>query len=302
MKRLVAKPGSDELDDGDKQIYDRQIRAFGEAGQQLLASTKVAVVGVGGTGSPTAEQLVRLGVRDLVLLDPDTLESSNITRVFGAFHKTQMGSKVAAVASHLSEINPEARIRPLPLNVVLDRGCRALLDRDVIFLCTDDHWGRAVVNQVAYQYLIPTLNLGVNLAALRASGFEGVGIVDVLRPDLSCLWCRQFLRSDRVAAESMPAAERATRAREGYVQGVDTPTPSVVSITTTVSGLAVTQFLNLVTAFSDGMDSVERLNYDVARSTVSRGRTTPQETCICKQVRARGDLEALPTVDSLPNR
>jgi hypothetical protein len=40
-----------------------------------------------------------------------------------------------------------------------------LLDRDVVFLCTDEHWGRSVVNEVAYQYMIPVINMG---AAIKA--------------------------------------------------------------------------------------------------------------------------------------
>lgn len=64
----------------DLEIFDRQVRAFGKEGQALIMRTKVGVIGVGGTGSPTAEQLVRLGTGDLVLIDPDAFEPSNRTR------------------------------------------------------------------------------------------------------------------------------------------------------------------------------------------------------------------------------
>ncbi|MFC7968762.1 ThiF family adenylyltransferase [Streptomyces cinereoruber] len=54
-------------------LRDRQIRAFGTEIQRVLGDLKVAVVGAGGTGSAVAEQLVRLGIRRLTLIDPDTL-------------------------------------------------------------------------------------------------------------------------------------------------------------------------------------------------------------------------------------
>ncbi len=69
----------------DPRLYDRQILAFGEEGQALISSTKVGIVGIGGTGSPTAEQLIRLGVQDLLLIDKDHFEKSNLTRVYGTY-------------------------------------------------------------------------------------------------------------------------------------------------------------------------------------------------------------------------
>src|SRR5262249_10800834 len=66
------------------QLFDRQVRAFGEAGQRALASMTVAIIGLGGTGSVTAQQLAHLGVRRFVLIDPDRIEASNLNRVVGA--------------------------------------------------------------------------------------------------------------------------------------------------------------------------------------------------------------------------
>ena len=57
---------------------------FGAAGQHILQASKVAVVGLGGVGSLVAEQLARLGVGNIVLIDPDEIESSNLSRVVGA--------------------------------------------------------------------------------------------------------------------------------------------------------------------------------------------------------------------------
>ncbi|HEY9706808.1 MAG TPA: ThiF family adenylyltransferase, partial [Oculatellaceae cyanobacterium] len=62
-------------------LYDRQVRALGEDGQRAISDAKIGIIGVGGTGSPIAEQLARLGVSDIVLIDPDKFSPSNITRV-----------------------------------------------------------------------------------------------------------------------------------------------------------------------------------------------------------------------------
>ena len=62
--------------------------------KKVLGDLHVAIVGCGGTGSAVIEQLVRLGVRHLRLFDPDTLTSSNLTRVYtGPSRKTSAGRK-----------------------------------------------------------------------------------------------------------------------------------------------------------------------------------------------------------------
>ena len=66
-------------------MFDRQVRAFGADGQLKLQRLRVAIVGLGGTGSLIAQQLVHLGVRDFILVDPDVIESTNLNRVANAF-------------------------------------------------------------------------------------------------------------------------------------------------------------------------------------------------------------------------
>ncbi|MBI1280136.1 MAG: hypothetical protein GC179_18550 [Anaerolineaceae bacterium] len=288
--------------------YDRQVRAFGTYGQHLIGGSHVAIVGVGGTGSSVAEQLARLGVKDILLIDPDDFETTN--RMYGTFdtpvkkHWWQFWKRVSAsysykkvdlIAAHLRHISPDIHIEAIPQSIVQGSVAKRLLDRDFIFLCTDEHWGRSVVNQVAYQYMIPTINVGMAITTENSAIESGVGVVDVLFPDKACLWCKQYLSSKRIAAESMPKADRRDRLKEGYVENIDTTQPSVISINTTVAGLAVTQFLQLLTGFQGNFGDVERLNYNVLESRVTRGKTQIDTSCICKKVKGKGDLHHLNT-------
>ncbi len=281
-------------------IYDRQVRAFGEEGQARIAASKVAVVGTGGTGSPIAEQLVRLGVRDVLLIDPDDFDASNLTRVYGTFadalDQSSPGKKVELIARHLRRINPKAAVRKIALNVAHDEAARELRDRDCVFLCTDDHWGRAVVNQLAYQYLVPVINLGVRIAAEGRRIGGATGAIDVLRPDLPCLWCKRFLNPARIAAESMPSEDREPLEPEGYVEGLDTEQPAVIGPTTAMAGHAVTLFLHLVTGFMGEGGDIQCLRWDVMSGTVRRGRTSNDDECVCRKVRGFGDLAPRPTL------
>ena len=63
---------------------------------------KIAIVGVGGTGSAVAVQLARMGVASLTLLDRDTIDESNLSRVYGSKKKDVGKPKVGVLKKHLS--------------------------------------------------------------------------------------------------------------------------------------------------------------------------------------------------------
>lgn len=275
----------------DPEAYSRQILALGEDGQATIESTKVGIVGVGGTGSACAEQLVRLGVKDFILFDGDPLEKSNLTRVYGSFpfDENDPPLKVNAVREHLLRINPEAEVRTFPSHVQDGDVALMLRDRDVIFLCTDDHWGRAVINQICYQYFIPTINMGVRIDSRDNRISVGVATVDVLRPDSACLWCKKALDPDRIAAEALPASERASRG--SYVQGLDTKAPMVIPFTTLAASMAMSRFLQIVTDYVGEQSEGESQRYFIMENEISHCTTSiSKDPCICKKGRAMGDL------------
>jgi len=309
--RRICIDGPTRTRDGDgEELFSRQVLAFGTEGQHLIASMKVGIIGLGGTGSPTAEQLARLGVRDILLVDHDTFSASNLTRMYGSFAASGRGRrwllgggpqlKVDLIAKHMRKIRPGVRVTTVPRSVVLREAARRLLDRDVLFLCTDEHWGRSVVNELAYQYLIPVINIGMSIRSQDGAIGGAAGAVDVIRPGTACLWCSQFLNAGRIAAESLPRHKRRALHGEGYVEDIDTPAPSVISVTTTLSGLAVTAFLQLATDFMGASGAVSRLRYDVMEGTVRRGTTAVQPECVCQKAKAFGDLRELPTLAKLP--
>ena len=75
-----------------------------------LKASRVAVFGVGGVGSFTAEALVRCGVERLVLIDDDRICLTNLNRQIHATRRTVGQFKVDAMKARLLEINPEAEI------------------------------------------------------------------------------------------------------------------------------------------------------------------------------------------------
>lgn len=90
--------------------FSRTALLIGSDGIDRLLSAKVALFGVGGVGSFTAEALVRAGIGSLDLFDNDVVALSNLNRQLIALHSTIGQYKVDAARGRLLDINPDANI------------------------------------------------------------------------------------------------------------------------------------------------------------------------------------------------
>ncbi len=271
--------------------HDRQIRAFGAPGQAVVSRLRVIVVGAGGTGSVVLQQLAHLGIRDITVIDPDVVDKTNLNRLVGA-RPTDVGTpKVEVARRTVLAINPNAVVHAVRADVVDDSVARTLPAFDFAFLCTDSHASRAVVGQVAYQHLVPTIDMGVSIT-VGSAGVEYVnGRVQMLAPGLTCLSCTRALDGEQIRREMMTPVQRAA---DPYVQGVQEPQPAVISLNSTMASLAVTMFLGAVTP----VPAQARFQlYDGVRGTVrpTVARATPEcIVCSTHGALARGTSWPLP--------
>lgn len=271
-------------------VFDRQVRAFGTNGQKRLQRLRVAIVGLGGTGSIVAQQLVHLGVRKFILVDPDFVEDTNLNRVVGATRADVGKSKVSVAARYLSNFDPEVSLTSVEGDVVRDTVAHQLIDADIIMSCTDSHGSRSVVQQVAYQYMIPCIDMGSAITQ-KAQHITGIfGRVQLLSSGLPCLWCCGLLDATQVRRDMMNEAEKR---RDPYMPGSQEPAPSVISLNGTVVSLAVTMLLGIVAGAP--IDSTHVI-YNARASTLRSVRSASQPECfICskKGVHGWGDMRGL---------
>ncbi len=266
--------------------FDRQVRAFGLAGQQALQRLRVAIVGLGGTGSVVSQQLVHLGVRDFILVDPDVLEGTNLNRVANATPDDIGRPKVEIAARYMHAVSKDAVVTVIKGDIIYAHIAKELLNADVIFGCTDSHGSRAVVQQISYQYMIPCIDMGVTITVAEGRVTHAYGRVQLLAPGLACLTCDGLLDPDEVRRDMMTAFERRA---DPYVQGEREPAPAVMSLNSTVASLAVTMLLSMVVHIPV---SARHLLYNVLTSTLRAVRGDPKENCyICSRSGyfARGD-------------
>ena len=224
--------------------FDRNIRAFGGAIQAALHELSVGIVGCGGTGSAVAEQLVRLGVRRVLLIDPDCMTISNITRVYGSSHRDVDRPKVEVLAEHLLRIAPDVACVSHKAMITSLGAARQLCTCDLIFGCTDDNAGRLVLSRFSTYMLTPVIDCGVLLSSDAQGRMLGIdGRVTTLAPGHACLICRGRIDLARAAAEMLTPDERARRENEGYAPALGRTEPAVVAFTTMVAATAVSELL-----------------------------------------------------------
>jgi molybdopterin/thiamine biosynthesis adenylyltransferase/proteasome lid subunit RPN8/RPN11 len=240
--RLVNAFGSH--DQAPSPMFDRNVRAFGSDIQRALGDLRIAIVGCGGTGSAVAEQLVRLGVRRLLLIDADHITQSNITRVYGSTPAGVGQPKAKLLKAHLLAIAPDLACEAVIAMITLEPTARRLADQDLVFGCTDDNAGRLVLSRLATYMMIPVIDLGVLLSSDAAGTLTGIdGRVTVLIPGEACLVCRNRIDLARAGAEVLTPTERKRLADEGYAPALGGTEPAVVTFTTAVAATAVSELL-----------------------------------------------------------
>ena len=172
------------LDEAELERYDRQmrIRGFGLEGQEKLKKARVAIVGLGGLGCPTALYLAAAGVGFLRLIDGGHVELSNLNRQV-LYRDSDIGRpKAIAAAEKLREVNPHVRIEPLAAYLDEENALDLLGGVDLVLDGLDNWRTRFIVNEACVRLGIPFVHAGV-----RAFYGQVITIVPGRGPCLRCI-------------------------------------------------------------------------------------------------------------------
>ncbi|XP_038047137.1 ubiquitin-like modifier-activating enzyme 5 [Patiria miniata] len=201
----------------------------------------VAVVGVGGVGSVTAEMLTRCGIGKLLLFDYDKVELANMNRLF--FQPYQAGmSKVQAAEKTLRDINPDVQFETHNYNITTVDNFQHFMDRishgnlkgdgsvDLVLSCVDNFEARMAINTACNELEQNWIESGVSENAVS-------GHIQLIKPgETACFACAPPL----VVAENI---DEKTLKREG-VCAASLPTTMGV-----VAGLLVQNTLKYLLGF-----------------------------------------------------
>lgn len=153
----------DILTEKQKDRYSRQIISslIGEEGQEKISQIKVLQIGAGGLGSPFSLYLVAAGIKELTIIDNDTVSISNLQRQI-LYNETQVGeSKVEMAKKALTNLNSDVQVKVHQDYIDENSIMKYVKDQDFIVDCSDNLQTKFVVNKTAVENNIKCIIAGI---------------------------------------------------------------------------------------------------------------------------------------------
>ncbi len=249
---------------GDKSVPNfaaSHAQIFDEGTIERLRRLSVAVVGCSGTGSPVIEQLFRLGVGEIVLVDEDHIEDRNVNRILNSTMEDAATKrpKTDVIGDAIDRAGLGTRVIRVSGNLWSPHVVREVAQCDVVFGCMDTIDGRYLLNTLATFYLQPYFDIGVRLDAVREGPNKGkirevCGTVHYLLPGKSSLMMRGLFTMKQVADAGLRRTDPAAHTqqmKDGYIAGVQGHRPAVISVNMYAASLAVNELLARIHPFRE---------------------------------------------------
>ncbi|MDA3616681.1 HesA/MoeB/ThiF family protein [Polluticaenibacter yanchengensis] len=224
----------------------RNLQAFGSLTKKLLNNLQVGVVGCSGTGSPVIEQLVRLGIGTLVIVDPDYIDLVNLNRIIGSTMRDAecKVAKVRSIREHIGRVGIGTKVISIEESILGENAIKQLAECDIIFGCVDTTEGRYYLNKLSSYYLIPLFDLGVRFEADGNGGINSLNAtVHYVQPHRSSLLNRKAINLEKLRSEGIKRLDKEEYERNTYLAEVGETNPAVISVNMQVASTAVNDFL-----------------------------------------------------------
>jgi hypothetical protein len=231
-----------------KERFSRQ-SFLGPQSQALLETVRIGIVGLGGGGSHIVQQLAHIGVQHFNCFDGDVVDDSNLNRLVGALASDPscQTPKIEVAQRVITGLTPEA-------DIVVHRGhwqehAELLEQCDLVFGSVDTFAGRRNLEATCRRYLIPYIDIGMDVHIVGDEPPRMAGQVLLSLPGQPCMHCLGFLNEKRLAQEAARYGEAGGRPQVVWPNGV---------LASTATGLAI----ELLTSWTGRKDQTVYLSYD----------------------------------------
>jgi hypothetical protein len=237
--------------------HKRTLQAFGEQTTNYLAGMSIGVVGCSGTGSWVVEMLTRLGVGELVLVDPDVVEPLNLNRIVhatleDAIHRRP---KVDVLERAIKTTGLSTKVETFAEDVHTPAIVQRLARCDAIMGCVDAIDARDLLGRLSTYYTLPYIDVGVRLVADGLGGIAHiVGTANYVHPESPSLLDRGLYSSKQLADAGLRRSDPtayADQVRSRYISGADEGRPAVASVNAFYASLAVNELLARIHPYRD---------------------------------------------------
>jgi len=149
---------------------------------EKVNNAKVLVVGAGALGNEVLKNLALFGVGNIVIVDFDTIEHSNLTRsiLYRTEDADKKSHKAVVAAQRIKEINPAVHVLPISEHLETGVGLGIYRRMDAIIGCLDNLQSRILLNRLCFRAGKTWIDGGIG---------DLEGQVSVYQPGKSCYEC-----------------------------------------------------------------------------------------------------------------
>lgn len=230
---------------------------LGPDSTKILHDLTVGLIGLGGGGSHEVQQMAHLGIGGYILVDPDTIDWTNTNRlVGGTLEDVECKRPKVEIAERIIRgLQPDARIK------VVQGRWEAALEQlkgcDVILGAVDSYIARDQIERFCRRFLIPYIDIGMDVLALGADhGYLVSGQVILSSPGQPCLWCCGFIDAEKLSKEAAQYGSAGGRPQVVWPNGV-------------LASTAVGLLIQVVCPWHQKAAEFTHLIYDGNRGTVT---------------------------------
>ena len=164
--------------------YARNIPALTEEECLILRQKKILVVGCGGLGGHIIDQLARIGIGSLRVVDGDVFEESNLNRQLLSSVPLLGISKAKAAAEHVARVNPEIAVEAVEAFLTEENAAELLKDCDMVLDALDNIPSRKILaaacENAGIPYVYGAIQSWVAQAAISTPGDQ---LIEALYPE-----------------------------------------------------------------------------------------------------------------------
>ncbi|MEH7248740.1 ThiF family adenylyltransferase [Neobacillus niacini] len=284
----------------DDSLNLRTLQTFGKGTTNLLSKLTIGVVGISGTGSPVVEQLYRLGLGNLVLVDGDIVKEHNVGRIYNSTLSDahQGRKKVDVLEEAIQKTGLPTNVIKFPASLNNREVLKRLSQCDILFGCMDSIEGRDLLNKISSFYTIPYFDIGIQLDADGNGGINGIsGIIHYIKPGGSSLLSRGVYSSEKLRVEVLKRTnpeQYEQNIKEGYIKGVKEDRPAVISVNTLMASFAVNEMLCRIHDIRlDSNEGIDCIRMSLTNNYLGYEKEEADYCPILTRYTGRGDMEPM---------
>ena len=229
---------------------ERQISLVGKEGQEKLSNARIVIVGMGGLGSFLSLQLIYAGIKNIVLIDKDKVEISNLNRQILYNYKDIGKTKVKVAVKKLKSFC-DVNVIGYNIDITDNKNKRKLNEilskADIVADCLDNWEARKILNKLCLELNKPLVH-----AAVQSYKGQIMFIIPGKTPCLECVFPKVKDKKENI--------------------------PIIVQTVAFASSLQANEIVKFIV---EGKYSKELVRFDLVNYNIEKIKIKKRKNCIC---------------------